>query len=278
MRYAVRVKPGEGVRLADIDPAERCGLDRGDAMEISRNLGDRVAELADLLFAAGRHALVVVIQGRDTAGKDGIIRRLLGYVNAQSCRVVPFKVPTAPELAHDFLWRVHAQTPGRGGIALFNRSHYEDVLVVRVHNLVPRSVWERRYDHINAFENLLLDSDTILVKLMLHISKEEQEQRLLEREQDVEKAWKLNIGDWKEREHWDAYTEAYEEVFRRCSTERAPWFVIPSDHKWFRDVAALECIATALEPYRAEWLEFLAELGRIQRRELEAFRASLNRK
>ncbi|NLI01140.1 MAG: polyphosphate kinase 2 family protein [Chthonomonadales bacterium] len=275
MRYARCIHRGASVRLADIDPSEHCGLSREEAADISRTLGDQLADLADLLFAAGKHGLLVVIQGRDTAGKDGIIRRLLGYVNAQSCRVVPFKVPTEPELQHDFLWRVHARVPGRGEIALFNRSHYEDVLVVRVHDLVPKAVWERRYDHINAFEDLLLDSDTIIVKLMLHISKDEQEERLLEREREIEKSWKLNIGDWKEREFWDAYTEAYEEVFRRCSTKRAPWFVIPSNHKWFRDVAALECIVSALEPHGAEWLEFLSDMGQTRRRELEAFRASL---
>jgi PPK2 family polyphosphate:nucleotide phosphotransferase len=272
MKYAVRIEPHHSVRLREIDPNSHGGLTREEAMSEAVRLGDEVAELADLLFAAGTHALLVVIQGRDTAGKDGVIRRLLGYVNAQSCRVVPFKTPTPPELEHDFLWRVHAQTPGRGDIALFNRSHYEDVLIVRVRELAPKAVWERRYEHINAFESLLLDSDTIIVKLMLHISKDEQKQRLLEREKEPEKAWKLNLGDWQEREYWDAYTEAYEEVFRRCSTERAPWHVIPANHKWFRDLAALECIAAALEPHRKRWMEFLSELGASRRRELQSFR------
>jgi PPK2 family polyphosphate:nucleotide phosphotransferase len=273
MGYAVRACFGEGARLADIDPAEHGGLSRDSALARAEELGERVADLADLLFAARMHALLVVIQGRDTAGKDGVIRRLLSYVNAQSCRVVPFKAPVGPEIEHDFLWRVHSQTPGRGDIALFNRSHYEDVLVVRVRNLAPPPVWQGRYDHINAFENLLLDSGTIIVKLMLHISKKEQEERLLEREGEVEKAWKLNLGDWQEREYWDAYTEAYEEVFRRCSPDRAPWYVVPSDHKWFRDVAALECIAGALEPYRKDWMAYLKDLGAARRRDLEAFRA-----
>lgn len=274
MSYAIRVEPGKGLRLRDVPPDAVGGLTKDEALRLAQRMGEKVADLADLLFAAGMHSLLVVIQGRDTAGKDGVIRRMLGHVNAQSCRVVPFKVPVGPEIEHDFLWRVHAQTPGRGGIALFNRSHYEDVLAVRVRELAPKAVWERRYEHINAFEDLLLDSDTVIVKLMLHISKKEQEERLLDREREVEKAWKLNLGDWKEREHWDAYTEAYEEVFRRCSTARAPWFVVPSDHKWYRDVAALECIAEALDPYRPRWYAYLSDLGASRRRELEAFRAS----
>ncbi len=272
MEYAIRMKPGGSRRLEDIDPDSHGGLSREEAARLTEHLGERVADLADLLFAASKHSLLVVIQGRDTAGKDGIIRRLLGYVNAQSCRVVPFKTPTTPELEHDFLWRVHVHAPARGDIALFNRSHYEDVLVVRVRKLVPKAVWERRYDHINAFENLLLDSDTLIVKMMLHISKDEQKERLLDREREPEKAWKLNLGDWKEREYWDSYTEAYNEVFRRCSTERAPWYVIPSNHKWFRDLAALECIAATLEPHRSAWMEYLSDLGAARRSEIEAFR------
>lgn len=272
MPFAHCVEPGERVRLSDIDPAAHGGLDHQEAGVLTETLGEELAELADLLFYAGSHALLVVLQGRDTSGKDGTIRRILQYVNAQSCRVVPFKVPVGPELEHDFLWRVHAQVPGRGSIALFNRSHYEDVLVVRVKNLVPEAVWRKRYDHINAFEELLLDSQTILVKLLLHISKEEQRERLLAREKEPEKAWKLNVTDWQERELWDDFTAAYEEVLYRCSKPRAPWHIVPADHKWFRDVAVLQCLVETLRPYRDEWLARLKNLARERLRELEEYR------
>ncbi len=273
MALALKVTDSGRTRLSSVNPDSHDGLEREHAEEAMARLGEELGELADLLFYAGTHALLVVLQGRDTAGKDGAIRRILRYVNAQSCRVVPFKVPVGPEIEHDFLWRVHAQTPGRGSIALFNRSHYEDVLVVRVHNLVPESVWRRRYSHINTFEELLLDSDTILVKIFLHISKDEQERRLLDREKEVEKAWKLNVGDWEERSYWDAYEKAYEEVFERCSSKRAPWYIIPANHKWFRDVALLETLVHALRPYRDDWERQLRAIGDQRRHELEVFRA-----
>jgi PPK2 family polyphosphate:nucleotide phosphotransferase len=232
-----------------------------------------MTELFDLLFYAGKHSLLIVLQGRDTSGKDGTIRSLLSYSNAQSCRVIPFKVPTPEEVAHDFLWRVHQQTPGRGSIAIFNRSHYEDVLVARVHKLVPDPVWKRRYDHIDNFERLLLDADTILLKFYLHISRDEQEQRLLEREKETEKAWKLNVGDWKERELWDDYTRAYEDALNKCASPDAPWYVIPANHKWFRNLAVTEAVVTALQPYRKEWLAHLDRIGAAAKAELEAYRA-----
>lgn len=274
MSHAITIAPGDTLHLRDIRPNEDGGLTRPQAAALVEQLGAELADLADLLFYAGQNALLVVLQGRDTAGKDGLIRRILQYVNAQSCRVVPFKTPTETELSHDFLWRVHAQTPGRGSIALFNRSHYEDVLIVRVRDLAPKHVWQRRYDHINAFEALLLDSDTLIVKMMLHISKDEQKERLLDREKEPEKSWKLNVGDWQEREYWDAYTEAYEEMLSRCSAKRAPWHVVPADRKWFRDLAALECIVEALRPHRVGWEERLKALGKERRQELEAFRAT----
>jgi len=272
MRWTFVAERGHRLRLKDVEPDYHADLDRADAEAVIDRLGDELGELADLLFYAGSHALLVILQGRDTAGKDGTIRRILRYVNAQSCRVVPFKVPVGPEIEHDFLWRVHMQVPGRGSIALFNRSHYEDVLVVRVHKLAPEEVWRRRYDHINAFEELLLDNQTIIVKLLLHISKEEQAERLLERERDTEKAWKLNVSDWQERELWDAYTEAYEDVLERCSTPHAPWHVVPADHKWFRDAAVIRCLVEALRPYREEWLNHLRELAEVRKRELEQYR------
>jgi PPK2 family polyphosphate:nucleotide phosphotransferase len=266
---------GRKFRLQDTSAGFHNGFERPDAEAKTAELGTELAELLDMLFAAGRHALLVVFQARDTGGKDGCIRHVLKFCNAQSCRVVPFKVPTPEERAHDFLWRVHSRVPGVGEIALFNRSHYEDVLVAKVHRLADEAQIEKRYDHINAFERLLADSGVILVKFMLHISRDEQERRLLDREKDDTKSWKLNVGDWQEREHWDAYTESYNAALTRCSSERRPWYVVPADHKWFRDLAVTECLVETLRPYRKEWMESLAALGVQQRAELERYRAGL---
>lgn len=272
MKYSHRVKPGERVRLDDIETAETSGLSKEDAREKADLLGREMGELQELLFAAGDTALLIVLQGRDTSGKDGAIRSILNYTNVQSCRVAPFKVPTAEELSHDFLWRVHRQTPGKGGVVIFNRSHYEDVLVVRVHELVPEKVWRRRYEQINDFERLLTESGTVVLKFFLHIGKKEQEQRLLEREQEAVKAWKLSVDDWKERELWGDYTQAYEEALERCSTESAPWHIVCADHKWHRDLAIAECIVEALKPMKARWMESLEELGKVRRQELADYR------
>jgi PPK2 family polyphosphate:nucleotide phosphotransferase len=180
-----------------------------------------------------------------------------------------FKTPTKTEMAHDFLWRVHAKAPERGQLGVFNRSHYEDVLVVRVHNLVPEKVWRARYEHINAFERLLTDTGTLLIKCYLHISKAEQEERLLAREQDVTKAWKLSAGDWVERRSWEEYTAAYEDALSECSTKWAPWHIVPADKKWFRNVAVAQLLVEAMRPHKTGWLEHLNEVGR---RELAAVR------
>lgn len=263
------------LRLADVDPNDTSGLKKDEAGPRLDALGKELGDLHDLLFFAGRHALLVVLQGRDTSGKDGTIRRILEFSNAQSCRVEPFKVPTPLELGHDFLWRIHARTPARGSIAIFNRSHYEDVLVVRVHKLVPENVWRPRYDQINQFEALLAHSDTIIAKFYLHISKDEQAERLLAREEDTEKAWKLSVGDWKERERWDDYSAAYDEALNRCGTPAAPWYVVPANRKWFRDVAVLDRLVELLRPYKAGWLESLDTLGKKARAELAAYRSGL---
>ncbi|MFQ3668666.1 MAG: PPK2 family polyphosphate kinase [Fimbriimonadaceae bacterium] len=272
MNLAIRVKPGSTCDLDQTTTRGDDSVDKTRAREKTDALGVELAELADLLFYAGQQGLLIVLQGRDTSGKDGTIRTLLRYLNAQSTRVCPFKVPTDAELSHDFLWRCHAKTPGRGEIVVFNRSHYEDVLVVRVRKLVEEAVWKKRYGHVNDFERLLVDEGAIVVKAFLHISKEEQEERLLARERDVEKAWKLNVGDWIEREHWDEYTGAYEAALSRCSTEWAPWHVVPADRKWLRDLAVLELLVETLRPYREGWLEYLEELGDAARGELEAYR------
>src|SRR5262245_2554977 len=186
--------------------------------------------------------------------------------------VASFKVPTEKELAHDFLWRVHQHTPAKGEITIFNRSHYEDVLVTRVHHLTPQRVWRARYDHINAFEKLLADSGALILKFYLHISKEEQEERLLEREQDRTKYWKLSVGDWKERAYWNAYTRAYEDAINRCSAPRAPWFIVPADKKWFRNLAVAEAIVAALKPFEKQWLKKLDDVGRREKALIEEFR------
>jgi polyphosphate kinase 2 (PPK2 family) len=255
MNFAHTIDGKKRVHLKEYDPDERRGLTKEEAQMKTAELSAELNELDDLLFAAGQRSLLIILQGRDTSGKDGAIRHLLNSVNVQSCRVVPFKVPTPIELAHDFLWRIHAETPPRGAMHIFNRSHYEDVLVVRVHNLVPEEVWRRRYDHINAFEQLLVDSGTILLKFYLHISKEEQEKRLLEREM------------------WDRYTEAYEEALTRCSTPEIPWYIVPANNKWFRDLAITERIVEALRPYRKPWMEHLSKIGETARRELMEYRA-----
>lgn len=274
MSLVHKLDGSHAVRLADYDPDKHNGISKEEGLRRTEELGLELSELEDLLFYAGQHGLLIVLQGRDTSGKDGTIRRILDFSNAQSCRVESFKVPTPEELSHDFLWRVHQKVPGRGALTIFNRSHYEDVLVVRVHNLVPESVWRRRYEHIRNFERLLTDNSTILLKFFLHISKSEQEQRLLEREKETEKAWKLSVGDWKERELWDDYTAAYEEALQRCSTPEAPWYLVPADQKWFRNLAILEKIVETLRPYRDLWMKDLEKIGAGAKAELAAYRAA----
>jgi PPK2 family polyphosphate:nucleotide phosphotransferase len=273
MAYAKRITPDQKVKLADIDPSDSAGLDKEEAVAAFQELGAELRAFQELLFGASSHGLLVVFQGIDTSGKDGTIKSVFDYVNPQGVHTASFKVPTPIELAHDFLWRVHPHTPAKGQISIFNRSHYEDVLVVRVHGLAPQPIVEGRYAHINNFEHLLADSNTLIVKFMLHISKQEQEERLLEREQAPEKAWKLSAGDWREREHWDDYVAAYELALRRCSSEVAPWYVVPANKKWFRNLAVMETLVETLRPYRNDWEAALAEQGRRAKQELAAYRA-----
>lgn len=273
MSHAIKVKPGSRVDLSAIPTRADGGMTKEEGKARIEKLAEEINELQDLLYAAGERSLLVVLQGMDTAGKDGTIRNVFGRTDPLGTEAWSFKVPTQLELDHDFLWRVHALTPRKGRLVIFNRSHYEDVLVVRVKELVPVSVWRERYDHINAFEKLLTDSGTIVLKFFLHISKEEQEERLLAREEAVEKSWKLAVGDWKERAYWDAYQEAYEDALSRCSTSHAPWYVISADRKWFRDVAVAETIIEAMKPHIDDWRASLAELGKERRAEIELFRA-----
>lgn len=277
MSKIVRLDRNRRVRLDAISPEPPGNLEREAVEAETARLGEELAELEDLLYFSGTHSVLIVLQGRDTAGKDGTIRKLLDYCNVQSARVESFKVPTALESAHDFLWRVHARVPGRGELVLFNRSHYEDVLVPRVHHLVPKEVWGARYRAIRHFEQLVASNRTIIVKFFLHITKEEQKARLLHREQDLEKAWKLAVGDWKEREFWDAYTEAYETALSRCASQTAPWYVVPANAKWYRNYLVVKTVVEHLRTHKREWLDGLAELGKARVAELDAYRASTSR-
>jgi PPK2 family polyphosphate:nucleotide phosphotransferase len=253
------------VRLAEYNPAACAGLSREEAeAELSQHFIE-LEELQDELFGAAEHALLVVLQGRDASGKDGVIRKVLRSFNPQGMIVTPFAEPTAEELAHDFLWRAHRLTPRRRMIAVFNRSYYESVLVERVRGLVPKHVWERRYGQINSFEELLTSANTIVVKVYLHIGREEQLRRFRDREENPIKAWKLSADDWRDRERWDEYDKAYEDALEACSTEFAPWYIVPADHKWFRDLAVSDVLARALRPYRDGWRAALEEMS-LQRR------------
>jgi PPK2 family polyphosphate:nucleotide phosphotransferase len=262
------------VRLSGFDPGDTAGLKKEEGLQRLEKLGDQLAELTNLLAYAGDHSLLVVLQGRDASGKDGAIRKILERANVLNSRVCAFKAPTTEELGHDFLWRVHKQAPAQGSIALFNRSHYEDVIAVRVHDLIPKERWEPRYQQINQFEQLLASNGTIVLKFFLHVSKAEQRKRLEEREHDPLTAWKLNVNDWREIPLWDATTAAYEDALRRCSSPELPWHVVPADHKWFRNLAIIERIVHALEPYRNGWL---AKLKR-QRKEALKLIAPLRKK
>jgi PPK2 family polyphosphate:nucleotide phosphotransferase len=242
------VKPGEEVRLRKIDPActGKHGSHEEAAPKIQKNL-ERLTRLQYLLYADGRQSLLVVLQALDAGGKDGVVRHVFNAMNPQGTSVFGFKQPSKSEAAHDFLWRAHQRTPGKGEVVIFNRSHYEDVLVVRVHELVPKSVWFKRYELINGFEKMLHENGTSIVKLYLHVSPEEQLSRFHERLEDPGRQWKIRETDYSERELWPAYIDAFEEAMERTSTKHAPWYVVPSNHKWFRDLAISQIIADTLD-------------------------------
>jgi PPK2 family polyphosphate:nucleotide phosphotransferase len=247
----LRVKPGAQFRLADIDPGSTAGAGgKAKALEIVDENQRRLFDLQYVLYAENKHSVLIVLQAMDTAGKDGVIRKVVAGLNPQGCTVTPFKAPSADELDHHFLWRIQKAVPARGEVAVFNRSHYEDVLVVRVNELAPKSVWSARYDQINAFEHMLADNGTVVLKFFLHISKDEQKQRLAERIADPAKHWKLAAADFEARKRWDDYMKAYEAALTRCSTAWAPWFVIPANKKWYRDLAVSNIIVEALEGLR----------------------------
>jgi PPK2 family polyphosphate:nucleotide phosphotransferase len=272
MELAIKVKPGEEVALDKCDPNPRAGISQDSAANLLTDYSLELGDLQELLYAAHQNSVLIILQGMDTSGKDGTIKRVMSQVNPLGCRVESFKVPTEEELDHDFLWRVHRVVPRRGILTIFNRSHYEDVVVARVHDLVPKKVWRSRYEHINDFEQLLSDCGTIILKFFLHISRDEQKGRLEEREMDAEKAWKLSAGDWRERKHWDKYMRAYEDALARCSTEVALWRIIPANKKWFRNLAVADVIVSALRPYRKQWEKSLRNLAEIRLAELRALR------
>ncbi|MCC6381701.1 MAG: polyphosphate kinase 2 family protein [Dehalococcoidia bacterium] len=240
-------EPGKQFRLEHHAPEATPGLSEDEGEALLPELRLRLDELQELLYADRRSAVLVVLQGMDAAGKDGTIRSVFREVGPLGCMVANFGVPTPEEAAHDFLWRYHLQAPARGRIAIFNRSYYESVLVERVHGLVPKSVWKGRYGAINRFEALLAAEGTVVVKFFLHVSKEEQRQRLQERVDNPKKRWKFREGDLDERKLWDDYGAAYEDMVNECSTETAPWHVVPADHKWYRDVVVARALIRRLE-------------------------------
>ncbi len=263
LRDKLVVRPERPFSLANWDSGETLGLEKDSAAEKTEQNIARLDELQYLMYAEHRRALLVVLQGMDGAGKDGTIRHVIRGLNPQGCRVTSFKAPTAEEADHDFLWRVHRAVPPSGEVAIFNRSHYEDVLAVRVRKLVPKTVWTRRYDHINRFEQLLTDSAVVVAKFFLHISKDEQRRRFEERLRDPTKQWKLSPSDFEDRKHWEDYVTAYEDALTRCSRSDAPWFIVPADKKWFRNFAVSCILVETLEALDMRFPKPTVDVSRI---------------
>jgi len=261
-----RVKPGSKIDLDAFDAQWKPdGLDREAAAKRFATLTERLRDLQNVMYAEDKRSLLIVLQGRDAAGKDGTIRHVFGSINPQGCNVTSFKVPSTLEASHDFLWRCHLAAPARGRIGIFNRSHYEDVLVVRVHDLVPKSVWSKRYDHINAFESLLTANGTTILKFYLHIDPDEQLQRFKKRIDNPKKNWKISDADYSERPHWDSYTRAFEDAIARCSTANAPWFVIPANRKWLRNLIIAEIVVETMEGMKMEYPAPSVDMDEIRR-------------
>jgi PPK2 family polyphosphate:nucleotide phosphotransferase len=255
LRDALRVRADSQVDLSEFRPDDFHGWPKDEARDATKDQLERLAELQDRLWAQQRHAVLVVLQGIDASGKDGAIRRVMSAFNPQGCQVSSFKVPTAEEAAHDFLWRVHQRVPAKGEIGVFNRSHYEEVLVVRVHELVPREVWTGRYELMNDFEETLTETGTTIVKFFLHISRDEQRERLQERYENPKKRWKFSLGDLEERALWHEYMKAYEDALSKTSTTTSPWYVIPSNRNWFRDLAIATILADTIADLKPEYPE-----------------------
>ena len=242
-----RVAPGASVDLADWACDENEGLTKALGKQVTRELNERLEADQEVLWAEAKHKVLVVIQATDTGGKDGTIRHVFDGVNPQGVKVASFKKPSSLELSHDYLWRIHKRAPANGEMVIFNRSHYEDVLVVRVHELVPEQRWRKRYGHIREFEQMLADEGTTIIKLFLHISKDEQRARLQARLDVPEKNWKFSSGDLAERKRWDDYQVAFTEMLEQTSTADAPWYVIPADRKWFRNLLVSRIVCETLE-------------------------------
>lgn len=260
-----QVDAGQKVRLSEWDPNDKSEFDGNKEqgrLEVTQ-LNRRLMELQEVLYAEHKHKVLIVLQAMDTGGKDGAIQNVFQGVNPQGTRVASFKAPTPVELDHDYLWRVHSQVPARGEIVIFNRSHYEDVLVVRVHNLVPPEVWKKRYAQINDFESLLSENGTILLKFFLHIDKDEQKARLQARLDEPDKRWKFRVGDLAERKRWDEYMQAYEDVLSKTSTASAPWYIVPSNRKWYRDLVISSVLVKTLESLHMKYPEPEEKLDHI---------------
>jgi len=253
LRDALRIAPGSKVRLETVDANATHGRAKARATgQLQKGL-DRLTDLQDRLWAESKHPVLIVLQGIDAAGKDGTVRHVMTAFNPMGCLVTSWKAPTPIELAHDYLWRIHQRTPGKGEISIFNRSHYEDVLVVRVHELVPKDVWSKRYDQINEFERLLTTSGTTILKFFLWIDRDEQRARFQARLDDPDKRWKFRVRDLEERKLWDSYVAAFEDMLERCSTADAPWYLVPSNRKWFRNLAVADIVADVLDDLKPEY-------------------------
>lgn len=257
--------PGKKLKLADIDPKSTPGCDTKEEgmARLEKNI-DRLRVLQYLLYAEGKRAVLAVLQGIDAGGKDGTIQKVMTGLNPQGVSVTSFKAPAGEEKEHDYLWRVHKAVPRRGQIGIFNRSHYEDVLVVRVHNFVPKEVWQKRFEQINQFEEMLVDNGMKIMKFFLYISKDEQKKRFEDRINDPAKNWKFSVADIEERKYWDDYTAAFEEAIERCSKKNAPWYVIPADRNWYRNLAVSEIMRQTLEDMDMKTPKPTADLSKIQ--------------
>jgi len=261
-----KVEPGKKLDLSKIDPNDTAGFkSKKQALSRLEKNNALMSELQYKLYAEGKQSLLIVLQAMDAAGKDGTINHVMAHLNPQGCRVQAFKAPTPEERSHDFLWRVHKHVPRDGEIVIFNRSHYEDVLVVRVHDLVPKKTWSKRYDKINEFEKLLASNNTKIVKFFLHISKDEQLDRFIKRLETPEKHWKISDSDYPERKHWNQYMSAFEDALSKCSTKHAPWYVIPANHKWFRNLAVSQILVETMKSMKMKIPAPSVDIAEIRR-------------
>jgi PPK2 family polyphosphate:nucleotide phosphotransferase len=250
----IKVEPKQKIKLAKIDPADTGNVsDKNKAKKLLDKNVARMAELQNVLYAEGKHALLIILQAMDAGGKDGTIRSIMSGINPQGVQVTSFKAPTPEELAHDFLWRVHQAVPPRGMIGIFNRSHYEDVLIVRVRNLIPKQIWQKRFEQINHFEQLLGENGVTILKFYLHISKEEQKERLQARLDEPDKRWKFNPTDLDSRAQWNDYMAAFEDVFEKCSSKEAPWYIVPANKKWYRNLVISQTIVETMEALKMNY-------------------------